>query len=100
DTIYVNGVPVETGGMPPHWEAFSDFYAASVLTYIRVVLNDSLYTNCVPIDNFSAECDVNPRDSADIAMDSVSVELVEHVRDSLGRGYSPGTTATPAAQVR
>lgn len=90
DTIYVNGVLQETGGMGAWYNALSDMQIAGILTYIRVVLNDSLYTNCVPIDQYSADCDVNPRNPQDIATDSITVEHVAHIRDSLSLP-PPGT---------
>lgn len=88
DSIQVNGVWYAGGGMPEH-SFLSDLELASLLTYIRVVLNDSLVTNCVPVDDFSANCDFNPRPAEDIATDSVSVEMVAAVRDTLS---APSTT--------
>lgn len=89
DSIQVNGVWYAGSGMPPHYDVLTDLDAAALLTYIRVVFNDSLVTNCVAVDEFSANCEFNPRPQAEIDIDSVSVEEVAHVRDSLGLGY-PG----------
>lgn len=87
DSIQVNGVWYAGGGMPPHYDVLTDLDAAALLTYIRVVFNDSLVTNCVAVDEFSANCEFNPRPQAEIDIDSVSVDQVAHVRDSLGLGY-------------
>ncbi len=82
DSLQVNGVWYAGGGMPQH-RYVSDLDIAAALTYIRVMLNDSLVTNCVAVDDFSATCDFNPRPQADIDTDSISVEMVAAVRDTI-----------------
>jgi mono/diheme cytochrome c family protein len=80
------------GGGMPSFSWLSDFDLASVLTYIRAVLNDSLVTSCEPYDpedpdtydeNGFAFCTKVARDSADIATDSVAVWEITAMRDSL-----------------
>jgi hypothetical protein len=86
DTLTVNGVPYAGGGMPGWADYLSNFQIASVLTYIRAVLNDSLVTNCNPnvLDaNDFPVCVKTPRSAAAIAADSVAVWEVKAVRDSL-----------------
>ena len=85
DSILVNGIWYEPGSMPPMADLMSDVEIASVLTYIRVVLNDSLTFNCQSTlgNPSTTTCDRNPRDASDIAQDSVAVWEVKEVRDSL-----------------
>lgn len=84
DTIHVNGVEYIGGGMPA-WDYLKDETIASILTYLRVVRNDSLMTDCqVSGDGGTSTCTKVARTAEDIASDSISVPHVAHVRDSLG----------------
>ena len=89
--ITVNGVEYAFQSMPAIGSAFSDTTIASLMTYIRVVLNDSTSTNCRPdpSDSASTICDLNLRTG--IETDSVSIAEVAEVRDSLiaGGHYCP-----------
>src|SRR5690606_37409006 len=49
DSVFVNGIPYQ-GDMPSWKDLMTDFQIASVLTYIRAVLNDSTVTSCQPYD--------------------------------------------------
>lgn len=92
DSVFVNGVPYTNGGMPP-WGSYLDNQGvASILTYIRAVLNDSTVTSCEPYDVNDPEtqdasgfaiCVKTARTPTEIANDSVSVLEVKAVRDSL-----------------
>lgn len=93
DTIVVNG-DTFVGGQMPWWrfDAFTaeddpfnyltDLQVASVLTYIRVALNDTLVGDCV---NNAGEitCVKTPRPQADIDADIITVDMVTAVRDTL-----------------
>lgn len=85
-TITVNGVDYAFQSMPAIGSSFSDTAIASLLTYIRVVLNDSSSTNCRPdpADTTAVICDHVARPEA--ATDSVTIEEVAAVRDSLIEG--------------
>lgn len=84
DTILVNGVKYAKGGMPP-WPDRRDEEIAGILTFLRVVFNDSLMTNCVVSeDGGSSTCTKVARTAEDLASDSISVPFVASVRDSLG----------------
>jgi mono/diheme cytochrome c family protein len=84
DTIVVNGVKYAQGGMPAH-SYLRDEEVAGIVTYLRVVFNDSLMTNCVVSpDGGSSTCTKVARTAEDIASDSISVAFVASVRDSLG----------------
>lgn len=81
--IHVNGVRWKTGEMLGWGETWNDFKIAAVLTYIRVALNDSTVTSCIPEDIETgtwASCTLVPRDSSEIATDSISVREVAEVR--------------------
>jgi len=85
DSIRVNGIYFGGGGMPSWAETYSDVEVAGILTYIRSVLNDTLYTNCVnkPVGETEVSCTKVPRDSTVRIADTVSVAQVKSVRDSL-----------------
>lgn len=89
DSIQVNGVWYPGGGMSSQASDIDDLGIAAILTYVRAVLNDSLVTNCVAIDDFSAECEKTERPAEDIAADSITVEAVAAVRDSLDLPAGP-----------
>ena len=91
DTIVVNGDTIVGGGMP-FWRSdvtpveeggISDFNIAAILTYIRVTMNDSLVTGCTHDPQAGTVCTFEARSEADILSDSVSVEMVTAVRDTL-----------------
>lgn len=84
DSIFVNGLPYQSS--MPGWDWMSDDDIASMLTYIRVVHNDSLVVSCnannLDPDGF-ATCTKVARSASAIATDSVSVAEVKAIRDSL-----------------
>lgn len=83
DTLFVNGQCYSGGGMSPGGGnndlAANNFHIASVLSYIRMVLNDSIPSNC----NIDGECTMTARDSTVMALDSIAVWEVKAVRDTL-----------------
>jgi len=81
--IQVRGVRWKTGEMLGWGETWDDFKIAAVLTYIRVALNDSTVTSCIPEDIEAgtwASCTLVPRDSVERARDSVAVDEVARAR--------------------
>ncbi len=99
DTVVVNGQCVTGGGMPPGGGndevAQSNFKIASILTYVRTVLNDSIPTNC----NTNGECTMTARTDTQIAQDSLAVWEVKAVRDTLSPypdGYEAAVCTDPA----
>jgi mono/diheme cytochrome c family protein len=85
--IRVNGVRWKTGEMLGWAETWPDFKIASVLTYIRVALNDSLVVSCIPEDYETgtwASCEKKARDATEIATDSVTVTEIAAQRAALG----------------
>lgn len=86
DSIRVNGIYYGGGGMPAWAETYTDVEVAGILTYIRSVLNDTLYTNCVnkPVGETESSCTKVARDPAVRVADTISVAAVKAVRDSLG----------------
>jgi mono/diheme cytochrome c family protein len=92
DSLFVNGIPYE-GSMPAGGgEDKTDFQIASLVTYIRAVLNDSTVTSCQawnPNDPSTqdpegfAKCTKVARSQAEIDADSVTVAEVKAIRDSL-----------------
>lgn len=82
DSIYVNGVRQEGGGMPEWGSSLSNLEIAGVLTYIRSVLNDSLVTGCTTGDN--PVCTKTARTQADMVADTVAVWEVKAARKALG----------------
>ena len=84
DTIYVNGVPLEVSGMPAWGNSLTNLEIAGALTYIRAVLTDTLVTDCeVSTNGQESPCVRTPRDSLDIATDSIAVWEVKAVRDTI-----------------
>jgi mono/diheme cytochrome c family protein len=86
DSLRVNGVFYDGGGMPAWGDQFSNLEIAGILTYFRSVLNDTLVTNCNP-NNLDANsqpiCERTARNPADMDLDSVAVWEVKAVRDTL-----------------
>jgi hypothetical protein len=83
--ITVNGMSYQST-MPTWAESLSDFQIASILTYLRAVRNDSTVVSCNATqfdDDGFAVCTKVARTPAEIAMDSVAVWEVAHMRDSL-----------------
>src|SRR5690606_37921995 len=89
DSVFVNGIPYQ-GDMPSWKDLMTDFQIASVLTYIRAVLNDSTVTSCQPYDPSDpatqdpegfALCTKAARTTAEIDVDSVAVWEVTAARD-------------------
>jgi mono/diheme cytochrome c family protein len=89
DSIFVNGLSYQ--GSMPGWDWLSDSDIASILTYIRVVHNDSLVTTCnsnnLDPDGF-ATCAKTARSPSVIASDSIAVSEVKAIRDSLSAAAS------------
>ena len=88
DSIRVNGVRWKTGEMLGWADTYNDFKIAAVLTYIRVVLNDSIVASCIPEDIETgtwASCTMRARDPSDIATDSISVREVATMRAAMRR---------------
>jgi hypothetical protein len=92
DSIFVNGMPYY-GEMPAYGSTFSNLEVAAILTYLRIVLNDSTVTSCTVYnqndpstydDNGFPHCQKVARTYAQRAADSVRVSEVKAVRDSLG----------------
>jgi hypothetical protein len=84
DSLKVNGLWY-TGGMPSFALDLSNHEVASVLTYIRVMLNDSTVGTCDTahlVDGF-ATCQKTLRTVGTRKSDSVAVWEVKHVRDSI-----------------
>ena len=82
DSLYVNGVRQDGGGMPEWGSSLSDLEIAGVLTYIRSVLNDSLVTGCTTGEN--PVCTKTARTQAEMAVDTVAVWEVKKARKDLG----------------
>jgi len=83
EPIYVNGVRWKTGEMLGWADVWDDFKIAAVLTYVRVALNDSTVTACIPEDFETgtwASCTLVPRTPDEIARDSIAVDEVAAVR--------------------
>jgi mono/diheme cytochrome c family protein len=85
DSLLVNGLWYN-GGMPSLGEELSNREVASLLSYMRAILNDSIVTNCnaaAPDGDGFATCTKTARTPADIDSDSVAVWEVKAVRDSM-----------------
>jgi hypothetical protein len=87
DSLVVNGVTYQGGGMPAQAGYYTDRQLAAVLTYLRSVLNDSLVLSCDPNtldENFMPTCVKQERTQAAMDLDIVAPWEVKAVRDSLG----------------
>jgi mono/diheme cytochrome c family protein len=87
DPITVNGMLYSGGHMPPWRESdLTDYDIASILTYIRAVLNDSTVTSCdggnLNTEGF-ATCVKTPRSPTEIANDSIAVWEVTNARNGI-----------------
>ncbi|MCD6023265.1 MAG: cbb3-type cytochrome c oxidase subunit [Fibrobacteria bacterium] len=81
DTLVVNGRIHLGGGMPAWHDVLTDKEIASILTYLRSVLNDSTVVSCTSGDE--PVCTKVARLPAAMAVDTVAVWEVKKVRDSL-----------------
>jgi mono/diheme cytochrome c family protein len=81
DTLVVNGRVIVGGGMPAWHEILTNKEIASVLTYLRSVLNDSTVVSCTGGDE--SVCVKTARSAGDMAKDTVAVWEVKAIRDSL-----------------
>ncbi|MCD6023266.1 MAG: cbb3-type cytochrome c oxidase subunit [Fibrobacteria bacterium] len=81
DSMVVNGRLVLGGGMPAWHDILTNKEIASVLTYLRSVLNDSTVVSCTSGDQ--PVCTKVARTPAAMAMDTVAFREVMAVRDSL-----------------
>ena len=78
-SLTVRGREITGGGMPSWHATLTDYQIASVLSYLRGVLNDSTVISC----NSDEVCTTTPRTAADMAKDYVLPSEVTAVRDSL-----------------
>jgi hypothetical protein len=81
DSMVVNGRLIYGGGMPYWHDVLTNKEIASVLTYLRSVLNDSTVVSCTSGDQ--PVCTMVARTPAAMAVDTVSVKDVKLVRDTL-----------------
>jgi mono/diheme cytochrome c family protein len=83
--IQVNGVTYPGGGMPSWSAVLDDEEVAGVLSYLRGVLNDTLYTNCVenPSAPGTATCTKTARTPAAMEADYIKASEVAAVRATL-----------------
>jgi hypothetical protein len=88
DSIVVNGMVFGIGQMQ-YFGYWSDAEIAATLTYIRAVLTDSTVVSCEPATTDPEtgdpvqNCVLEERTEAEIAADSIAVETVASIRDSL-----------------
>jgi mono/diheme cytochrome c family protein len=102
--ITVNGLQYN-GHMPAHGEeTLNDFELASILTYIRAVLNDSTVVSCnagnLDPDGF-ATCVKTPRSPSEIATDSIAVWEITAARNNITRlaaGRAADASFAPASR--
>jgi hypothetical protein len=97
DSIFVNGMSYQSE-MPSFGGAFSDREVASILSYLRAVLNDSTVTGCATYnpndpstfdENGFAICQKTKRTEAQMKSDTVAVWEVKAVRDSIEAAQAP-----------
>jgi mono/diheme cytochrome c family protein len=85
-TLTVRGKDYTGGGMPGWHDVLTDYQVASVLTYLRGVLNDSTVVSCDPTTddgNGNYICVTTKRSQSDMDNDYVTDKEVKAVRDSL-----------------
>lgn len=88
-TITVNGVDYIDQGMtsPVIDYGLSDTTIAAILTYVRVVMNDTLSVDCREPDTIDgipyADCDLEARPASEVAQDSVMPDEVAAIRAQL-----------------
>ncbi|HEX2613308.1 MAG TPA: cytochrome c [Fibrobacteria bacterium] len=86
ETLVVRGKEYTGGGMPGWHESLTDYQVASVLTYLRGVLNDSTVVSC---DDTTDDghggyiCVTTKRTQTEMDNDYVTPAEVKAVRDSL-----------------
>jgi hypothetical protein len=92
DSLFVNGQWYYGGYMPPLGAGFTNLEVASVLTYIRVMLNDSTVVSCdstVLTGEGFATCERIPRSQAERNADTVAVWEAKFLRDSINAASMP-----------
>ena len=98
--ITVNGLAYN-GSMPPWGETLGDYDIASILTYIRAVLNDSTVTSCnagvLDGDGF-ATCTKTARSPSEIATDSIAVGEVTGIRNGVVRVAGRASSSAPSSR--
>jgi mono/diheme cytochrome c family protein len=85
DSLRVNGVFYAGGGMGEWGSSYTNYEVAGILTYVRSVLNDTLYTDCVnqPVGETTISCTKTARPAAERIADIIVEAEVKAVRDSI-----------------